>query len=219
MVTNHIIGIVVAIIGSFVNSLGLLLQKLAHVRNAALPPERRTLKWVVGEHGKGRALRHATRCHSECIGPPHYYVATTHQVATSSTSVATFATWPYVTTPHSRLHVLTPHTATVGDQPAAPTPDQRLTSRVVLHPCPNLLHAQALTLTAQTTVSGLSPLVLVGNVLFAPFIVGERPQCKHLVATLVVLMGSTTMTLFGPNSPVVATAHEGCARVDFMPAK
>ena len=64
MVTNHILGIVVAIIGSFVNSLGLLLQKLAHVRNAALPPERRTLKWVVGEHGNGRAPRHATR-HSE----------------------------------------------------------------------------------------------------------------------------------------------------------
>lgn len=68
-------------------------------------------------------------------------------------------------------------------------------------------------------MSGLSPLVLVGNVLFAPLIVGELPRFKHVAATLVVLMGSATMTLFGPNSPIIESVYEGCARVDFMPAE
>ena len=84
------LGIVVAIIGSFVNSLGLLLQKLAHVRNAALPPERRTSVWVICEY---RVIappvrprpRHAP---THLTHPPRHH----HQAATSSTSAATSAT-------------------------------------------------------------------------------------------------------------------------------
>jgi hypothetical protein len=130
-------GIIVAILGSFINSVGLLTQKWAHARNAELPPAERTSRYVVGGY--------------------------------------------------------------------------------LIYVVGNLCDVTALSMTAQTTVSGLSPLVLVGNILFAPAIIGERPLPRHLAATLVVIAGSVLMTVFGPGSPVVPQP-QGCSRVDFMPA-
>ena len=129
-------GIFVAILGSFINSVGLLTQKWAHARNAELPPAERTSCYVVGGY--------------------------------------------------------------------------------LIYVVGNLCDVTALSMTAQTTVSGLSPLVLVGNILFAPAIIGERPLPSHLAATLVVISGSVLMTVFGPGSPV-APQPQGCSRVDFMP--
>ena len=127
-----------AIVGSFVNSLGLLAQKWAYNRNAQLPPERRSMRFVV--------LGYAV----------------------------------YV--------------------------------------CGNLCDLCALSMTAQTTVSGLAPLVLVGNVLFAPLIVGEQVERKHYTATLVVVLGCTIITAFGPNSSF-EQQHDGCGAVNHLPAQ
>ena len=121
MVSSHALGIIVAICGSFVNSLGLLLQKWGYNRNAALPPEQRSMKFPAIGFG--------------------------------------------------------------------------------VYVCGNLCDLCALSMTAQTTVSGLAPLVLVGNVLFAPCIVGETVERKHYVATLVVILACAVITVFGPRSP------------------
>ena len=133
---THLLGIIFAFLGSFINSIGLLLQKRAYNRNALLPPQQRTLKWVA------------------------------------------FGYFIYV--------------------------------------CGNMCDLVALSLTAQTTVSGLAPLVLVGNVLFAPLIVGETVKRRHLVGTLTVCVGSLLMTLFGPGSFAQRNV-EGCKQIAHLP--
>ena len=137
MVSSHALGIIVAICGSFINSLGLLLQKWGYNRNAALPPEQRSMKFPAIGFG--------------------------------------------------------------------------------VYVCGNLCDLCALSMTAQTTVSGLAPLVLVGNVLFAPCIVGETVQRKHYVATLVVILACAVITVFGPRSPFAQTSDSGCGAVAHLP--
>jgi uncharacterized membrane protein len=133
---THVAGVFMAITGSVVNSLGLLTQKWAHNKNANLPRNERSVKYVI-------------------LG---------------------FA----------------------------------------VYVCGNLCDLVALSLTAQTTVSGLSPLVLVANVLFAPCIVGEKVERKHVVATGIVMLGSILMTMFGPNSSV-ELQKEGCDTLVHLP--